>query len=111
MTVSTKSRFYDLQKNHKQVMDGNAPKNGQEFKVFQNRWGYKKIGCILNWKNGYLHSVPGIPAVQMEDNHTEYWDNGLLSNVELDENGNQMPAVYSDYGETQEYWVNGHRTK
>ena len=109
--METKSRFYDLQKNHKPVMAGRKPKNGQEFIIFYDKFGYKKITAILNWKNGFLHSENGTPAVQMEDTHTEYWTDGFLNNKELDVNGNLMPAVFSDYGETKEYWSNGKRIK
>ena len=110
--METKSRFYDLQKTKKTVMDvGNVPKNRQEIITFENKFGQKKITAILNWKNGRLHSEEGIPAVQMEDFHTEYWENGLLSNTKIDADGNQMPAVISDYGTHLEFWVNGKRIK
>lgn len=107
--VKTKSRFYSLMENKKPVMDGNQPKNGQEFVVFHNKFGQKKVSAILNWKNGFLHSEENIPAVQMEDSHTEYWENGVLSNEKHDDEGNLMPAVFADYGETREYWIGGKR--
>ena len=107
----TKSRFFNLMKAKKPVMDGNKPRNGIQFVIFYNKFGYTKINCILNWQDGFLNSSYNIPAVQMEDGHTEYWENGVLSNTQLDIEGNQMPAVFSDGGEIKEYWVNGKRIK
>lgn len=110
--METKSRFYDLQKKKQPVLDvSNTPKNKQEIVTFTNKFGHKKITAILNWKNGFLTSEEGIPAVQMEDFHTEYWENGVISNTRLDGNGNMMPAVISDYGTHLEYWINGKRIK
>ena len=107
--VKSKSRFINLMLEHKPVMDGNQPRNGQEFIIFENKFGQKEVSCILNWKNGFLHSEENIPAVQMEDSHTEYWKDGYLHNEKYDENGNLMAAVYADYGESKEYWINGKR--
>lgn len=106
----TKSRFIFMMKEHKPCKDekGNL-KQGQEYKVFENKFGFNSIGVIFNWKDGYLNSEPGIPAVQVEDGHTEYWTNGYLNNTDLDINGNPMPAVISAYGGVEEYWVNGKR--
>lgn len=109
--VKTKSRFYNLMIERKPIMDGNRPRNDSQFVTFLNRFGFKKINCILNWKDGFLSSTKDTPAVQMEDGHTEYWENGVISNTQLDENGNQMPAIYTDFGETKEYWINGKRIK
>lgn len=107
----TASRFFDLQKKHKPRLENGVPKNGQEFITMNNKFGKKEISMILNWKNGFLHSEKDLPAVQMEDAHTEYWEDGYLSNVEIDANGNQMPAVIADYGHIEEFWVHGERIK
>ena len=109
--METKSRFYNLQKTGKPVYDGTEPKNGQEIVTFTNKFGEKKIRAILNWKNGFLNSEPDIPAVQMEDFHTEFWENGKLSNKDLDKHGNLMPAVISNYGKHEEWWMDGKRIK
>lgn len=109
--METKSRFYDLQKTGKPVLEGGEPKNRQEIVTFYNKFGQKKISAILNWHNGFLTSEPNTPAVQFEDFHTEYWEDGKLSNQELDAKGNLMPAVISDYGLHKEWWINGKRIK
>ena len=109
--VETKSRFYDLQLSNKPVMDLDGPKNGQEIVTFLNRFGRDKIRAILNYKDGFLNNEPNCPAVQMEDFHTEYWENGKLSNTELNADGELMPAVISDYGRHQEWWANGKKIK
>lgn len=108
---ATASRFYDMQKVHKPVEISGMPKNGQEFVIFHNKFGQRKISCILNWKNGFLNSDDNTPAVQMEDSHTEYWTNGYLDNTQRDKEGNLMPAVIADYGKKIEYWVNGKKTR
>ena len=56
-----------------------------------------------------MHSTPDTPAVRFDDSHTEYWENGKLSNREQDIYGNLMPAVISQYGSIEEYWVDGKR--
>ena len=63
--METKSRFYDLQKTGKPVYDGTEPKNGQEIVTFTNKFGEKKIRAILNWKNGFLNSEPGVISTSM----------------------------------------------
>ena len=47
----------------------------------------------------------------MEDFHTEFWENGKLSNKDLDKHGNLMPAVISNYGKHEEWWLDGKRIK
>ena len=109
--IETKSRFYDLQLSNKPVMGLDGPKNGQEIVTFTDRFGRKKITAILNYKDGFLNNDSDCPAVQMEDFHTEYWENGKLSNSEMNENGELMPAVISDYGHHLEWWSNGKKIK
>lgn len=111
MGIVTKSRFYELQKVHKPVLENGKPKNGSEFVVYYNKFGREKTNCILNWKDGFLHSENGDPAVQMSDSHSEYWENGYISNTMLDESGNQMPAIFANWGTEVEYWVAGKRIK
>ncbi len=105
----TKSRFINLQHTGKPLCENGVPKEGQDFTVIYNKFGYTKLGVILNFKNGFLNSEPGIPAVQFEDTHTEYWQNGKLHREEYDSDGNLKPAVISDFGEHKEYWLNGIR--
>ena len=108
--MKTVSRSVDLMKNKKPVKTINGElKQGSEFVIFENKFGFKQISCILNWKDGFLHSTPDTPAVQFDDSHTEYWENGKLSNREQDIYGNLMPAVISQYGSIEEYWVDGKR--
>lgn len=109
--VETKSRFYSLQLNGKPVMGLDGPKNGQEIVQFENKFGKKKIRAILNYKDGYLNDEPDCPAVQMEDFHTEHWEMGKLSNHEINQNGELMAAVISDYGMHQEWWTDGRKIK
>lgn len=106
----TVSRFPELIGNKKPIKDrtGN-PKQGSEFLIFEKKFGQEKISCILNWKDGFLHSEEDIPAVQFDDSHTEYWTNGQISNKEMDIYGNLMPAIISQYGKVEEYWVDGKR--
>lgn len=108
--MDSKSRFIQLNGKTNRAKDekGNL-KQGQEVIIFSNRFGFEKIMAILNWKNGLLNSEPGIPAVQMEDTHTEYWTMGKLHNDSLNEEGEIMPAVISNYGEVEEYWKDGER--
>lgn len=112
MSFSTKSRFYSLQENRKEThnKDGSL-KNGQEYKIFHKKFGRDSISCILNWKNGFLHSLPDIPAVQMDDGHMEYWTEGYLNNEKHDSEGNLMPAVIAEFGTIEEYWIHGTKLK
>lgn len=109
--IETKSRFFSLQESGKPVMGLDGPKNGQEIVTFTNKFGKKKIRAILNYKDGFLNDEPECPAVQMEDFHTEHWENGKISNRELNTSGELMPAVISDYGVHQEWWTNGNKIK
>lgn len=107
--MKTKSRLYELMNKKGPTTEGGIPKDFQE--IIPIQVGKEKITAILNWKNGYLNSEENIPAVQFEDFHTEYWENGLLSNKRTDAEGNLMPAVISDYGTYFEYWIDGKRVK
>lgn len=111
MSDKSKSRFFNLQETHRPVMDGTVPRNGPEYVIFHNKFGQAKVSCILNWKNGFLHSTENQPAVQMDDSHTEYWTDGYLDNEARDINGELIPAVIADYGMTREYWSKGKRIK
>ena len=102
------SRFLKLNGNPQKAYDENGKlKNGQEFKKFVNKWGLDEVIVIFNWKEGKLHSEGFIPAVQCSDTHTEYWENGKLSNKNRDYDGNLMPAIISNYGTEKEYWIDG----
>ena len=108
----SKSRFISLQENWKPAHNKSGElKNGQEYKIFHNKFGRDTISCLLNWKNGFLHSEPDLPAVQMDDGHVEYWKDGVLHNDEHDSEGNLMPAVIAEWGRVEEYWINGTRIK
>lgn len=109
--IETKSRFYALMESEKPVMGLDGPKNGQEIVTFINKFGHKKIRAILNYKDGFLNDEPDCPAVQMEDFHTEHWENGKISCRELNKNGELMAAVISDYGMHQEWWTDGKKLK
>lgn len=109
--IETKSRFYALMESRKPVMGLNGPKNGQEIVTFTNKFGHKKIRAILNYKDGFLNDEPDCPAVQMEDFHTEHWENGKISCRELNKNGELMAAIISDYGMHQEWWTDGKKIK
>ena len=79
--METASRFIKLMEMEKPFWDENGNlKQGSEFKIFENKYGQEVISCILNWKDGFLHSEEDIPAVQFDDSHTEHWENGKLSN-------------------------------
>ena len=72
--METVSRFIKLMEREKPFLDENGNlKQGSEFKIFENKYGQEAISCILNWKDGYLHSEDDIPAVQFDDSHTEHW--------------------------------------
>ncbi len=110
--METKSRFYSMQVKHVPAREKNGNlKNGQEYKILNNKFGRETISCILNWKNGFLSNDDDIPAVQMDDGHIEYWTDGYLDNSEYDSEGNLLPAVIADYGTVEEYWQNGERIK
>ena len=108
--METVSRFIKLMEREKPFLDENGNlKQGSEFKIFENKYGQEAISCILNWKDGYLHSEDDIPAVQFDDSHTEHWENGKLSNKQMDVFGNLSPAIISAYGTLAEFWVAGER--
>lgn len=106
---NSKSRFISLQIEHKpaRYKDGKL-KNGQEIKIIKQNQN-KNMFVLLNWKDGFLHSTQDIPAVQMDDGHTEFWTNGYLNNDNHDSEGNLMPAVITNYGTEEEFWINGKR--
>jgi hypothetical protein len=108
--METVSRFIKLMEREKPFLDENGNlKQGSEFKIFENKYGQEAISCILNWKDGFLHSEDDIPAVQFDDSHTEHWENGKLSNKQMDVFGNLYPAIISDYGKIEEFWIDGER--
>ena len=108
--METVSRFIKLMEREKPFLFVfENLKQGSEFKIFENKYGQEALSCILNWKDGYLHSEDDIPAVQFDDSHTEHWENGKLSNKQMDVFGNLYPAIISDYGKIEEFWVDGER--
>lgn len=94
-------RFYETDGEGKRVVvpDGPALKH---FKGF----GFSDIQAILHFKDGLLHNDDG-PAIEFADAHVEFWQNGVPHNEERNANGVLMPAIYSDYLNTREYWING----
>lgn len=92
--IDTKARFLHLQ-NQQFFDEGNLPLEG----------GYvENDGTIINYRNGYVHA-DSEPAIDCPDCHIEYWRNGRLHR------GDYQPAVISDYGMAEEYWLNGERVK
>jgi len=62
-------------------------------------------GVITRFHNGLLHGGTDIagepqPAVILPDNHTEWWEMGVLHRDE-------GPAVISKFGDWEEFWVRG----
>lgn len=66
---------------------------------------YNVDGTFVRFRNGLLHGGKGpdgfdVPAYETEDGHCEYFTNGLLHRE-------GMPAVISDFGEWEEWWLHG----
>ena len=59
---------------------------------------------IIRYQDGYIHSDDG-PAIETVDCHLEFWQYGRLHRDDY------RPAVIDDYGETEEYWLDGERIK
>ena len=83
------------------------PRQGHEYRTLHNFAGYEEIGIILRWKDGKLNDDGQYPAVEFQDCHIEHFLNGKLHNAARDPNGDLMPAIIADYGETKEYFYNG----
>jgi hypothetical protein len=61
--------------------------------------------CIVRLNDGFLSNQDDgeggtLPAVEAEDGHTEWWENGFLHREE-------GPAVITDGGTWEEYWEKG----
>lgn len=67
----------------------------------------ENIRTILNFKNGKLQSQWGSPAVQCSDGHIEEWDEGLISNLKVDNFNQPYPAIITQGGRLKEYWIQG----
>lgn len=106
--MTSASRMLDFTGKVVTETDGN-PKNGEDYRSYTNLYGFKKIGVITRWKDGCLHAEGGLPAVEFEDTHTEFWQNGRLHNTQTDEDGQLQPAVIADYQNISEYWIEGAR--
>lgn len=51
--------------------------------TLDNVFGKPRMIIICRWRNGYLHSEGNYPAVEFQDGHKEYFENGRLIKVEL----------------------------
>ena len=100
----TRSRFFDATDKVFLNEDG-SEKQGQEIIFLDNKVGDDNVTAILNFTDGKLNDNGTIPAIQCDDAHCEFWKNGKLHNTQKDVDGNQMPAIISDYGDIEEYWV------
>lgn len=89
----------------------NQIKQGQEFLILENVFGYEKIGFVTRWKDGRLNDDEYEPAVEFQDAHVEHYKNGLLHNELKDEEGNLKPAIVANYGNDVEFWLNGNQVK
>lgn len=91
------------------VYEKGGLKEGQETINVKNQYGVEDMIIIVNFHKGKLHSLTDTPAVQCTDAHTEYWENGQISNKRKDKDGNPLPAVISNYGDIVEFWEEGNR--
>jgi hypothetical protein len=106
--VSPLSRMNDLIGKTMKEPDGQL-KQGHEYRVLNNIWGFESIGILTRWRDGRLNDDGDLAAVECQDAHIEHFKNGFLHNDERDENGNFKPAIIDGYGKKFEYWLNGKR--
>jgi hypothetical protein len=62
-------------------------------------------GAIIRFAGGYIHGGNDPdgkpqPAIECRDSHTEWWEEGKLHRE-------GEPAIISDFGDWEEYWVKG----
>lgn len=81
--------------------DNGKLKQGHEYRLLRNIYGFEEIGIILRWQNGMLHDDGSLPAVEFQDTHIERYRNGLLHAEK------SIPAIIADYGTRCEYYVDG----
>jgi hypothetical protein len=98
MTKFINITLYDEKKNLKQ---------GHEYRILQNAFGYKEIGCLTRFRDGRLNDDGENPAVEFQDGHMEYFHNGFLHNSDTNEEGKLQPAIIANCGKNVEYWFNG----
>ena len=88
------------------------------FEKFQNKTVYNEKhmpineqiivnGCIINFQNGKINNwynslekIENYPAIDCEDAHMEYWENGILHK-------DDGPAVVSAGDNIIEHWIDG----
>ena len=92
--MDTAARFLHLQ-NQRFFDENDQPREGDYL---------DEDDTIIRYHDGYIHSDDE-PAIETADCHMEFWQHGRLHRADF------RPAVISDYGETEEYWLSGERVK
>ena len=82
-------------------------KQGHEYFLIRNAYGWEELGIILRWQDGRLQDDGDLPAVEFQDAHFERFRNGLLHCDETDEEGNLKPAIVASRTDQLEYYLNG----
>lgn len=83
------------------------PKQGSEYRILRNVFGYDQIGILIRWKDGRLNDDGNYPAVEFQDAHIEHYQSGLLHNDLKEDDGFLSPAIITKYGKKMEYWLRG----